>query len=447
MAGADQQQQTSSASGSQSGDNARHSAVSTLQWAVLALLFFSTVVNYLDRQTLSVLKETLNTGLGLTNVQYGYITGLFMVVYSIAGVGVGMWIDRVGVRWGLGLSVLLWSAASIFQGFVRGPVSLGLARGLMAVGEGANWPAGGKAVARWLPPERRAFAMGVFDGGSAVGAILAPPLVGGLTLYIGWRATFVAIGLLGIVWLVAWIWIYDDPSRHRWLSSRDRDDFVAKRQSEATKGMSMSQGAGLLLRMRSLWGLAGVRFIATPVWWFYVFWLPAYLQRSLGFTLADVACFAWIPYLTADAGKLLGGWASDRLLQRGASPSVARKSVMIVGAVCMAMGMFVTRASGPGMAMTLASTATLGFGFWSSNTLALHADCFPSRLMASALGLTGMAAALGGAAFTSVVGLTVDWLGYGYLFLIAGLAPLLASVILVFGVGRAGDGLDVNDIN
>jgi sugar phosphate permease len=289
------------------------SPLTTLQWAVLGLLFLSTVVNYLDRQALSVLKESLHEDLGLTNTDYGYVTGVFMVTYSVAQVGLGIWIDRVGVRWGLGLSVLVWSLAAMLHALVRGPWSLGAMRVLMALGEGANWPAGGKAVGRWLPP---------------------------------------------------------------------------------------------------------------------------YLQRHLGFTLGDVACFAWIPYLTADAGKILGGLASDRLLRGGASPSVARKGVMLLGAACMTAGMFVAQSHDATTAVALASTATFGFGFWSSNTLALHADCFPSQLLASAIGLTGMTAALGGAAFTSSVGLIVDRFGYDYAFLAAGLAPLLACVVLVFGVGR-----------
>lgn len=413
------------------------SPLSRLQWGILALLFFSTVINYIDRQTLSVLKQTLEVDLGLRSTDYGNVTALFMFIYSVAGLALGLWIDRIGVRWGLGLGVLVWSIAAMLHGAISGFWSLCVYRSLMALGEGVNWPAGGKAVARWLPPDRRAFAMGLFDGGSAIGAVLAPPLVGTLTTWFGWRATFVVTGFTGIVWLIVWYWLYDDPTRHRWLTQAQRDAHQSEQQGEAVGRTSFWASTRMLIELRTLWGLIVVRFLATPVWWFYVFWLPGYLQAARGFTLIDLARWAWIPYLTCDAGKLVGGLASDGMLRRGFGSSTSRKAVMIGGALFMAFGLFVTHAPGAAGSVALVSVATFGFGCWSANTLALHADCFPSRLMGTALGLTGLSAALGGSAFTWLAGRIVERAGYGYVFLVAGIAPLLASAVLVFGVNRA----------
>lgn len=410
------------------------SPLSSLQWAILGLLFFSTVINYVDRQTTSVLKTTLCDALQLSSSDYGSITAAFMVSYAVAGLVMGIWIDRVGVRWGLGLAVLAWSLLAMAHAGAQGVWSLIVLRVLMAFGEGANWPAGGKAIARWLPADRSAFAMGVFDGGSAMGAVLAPPVVVGLAAWLGWRGAFIGAGLLGFVWLAGWFWVYYDPTCHPWLSAEQRQ--AQQDRAESIKRLGFWPAMRFLLRLRAMWGLIVVRLLATPVWWFYVFWLPAYLQDHLHFQPKDVAFFAWIPYLVTDVGKIVGGLLSDRLLSAGVSPSVARKSTMFVGALCMAAGMFVPLYPTPALTILLVSLATLGWGFWSCNTLALHSDSFPSHLMGTAIGLTGMLAALSSAGCTKAAGMLVDTHGYSAPFVAAGVLPLLAFVVLVFGVGR-----------
>ncbi|MCX7048469.1 MAG: MFS transporter [Candidatus Sumerlaeota bacterium] len=410
--------------------------LSWLQWLILALLFFSTVINYVDRQALSLLKGTLSDALNLSDTDYGAVTMAFLITYSVSQVMLGAWVDRIGVRIGLGLGALVWSVAAILHAFVRGPWSLGAMRVVLGAGEGANWPAGGKAIARWFPQNWRAFAMGVFDGGSAVGAVLAPPIVAFLAIKWGWRAAFVATGALGLIWTAAWFWLYDDPSRHRWLPVREREASAAERREETATRMSFAQSARFLFGLRPLWGLVITRFIATSVWWFYVLWLPDYFQKEREFTLAEIGYFAWIPYLTADAGKIVGGILSDRWLDSGASPTLARKSVMVAGAACMMAGMAVAGAPTSVGAMFWACVATFGFGVWSANILALHADIFPSRLMGSAIGLTGMASSFGGSVLSFAVALIVSRHGYGDAFLLAGALPAVACVALIFGVGR-----------
>ncbi len=407
-----------------------------LRGIILALLCLSTVINYVDRQALSVLLPTLRTGLNLTSSDYGTITTLFLLAYTIGQLAAGVWIDRVGTRIGFAVSIVGWSIAAILHAFARGAGSLAIFRVLLGFGEAGNWPAGGKAVAQWFPPQRRAFAMAIFDGGSAVGAILAPPLVALLALRFGWRAAFVVTGLLGFAWLAAWLWLYRPPEQHRWLSAEDRAQALADAGGPVTKRAAFGDALRRIIVTRKLWGLIATRMMATPVWWFYVFWLPDYLSQGRGFSLQEIGFYGWIPYATVDLGKIIGGSISDRLLALGRTPTFARKIVMVAGALCMVAGVQVVGAPSAAAAIAWVCVATFGFGLWSANILALHADIFPSDTIATALGLTGMAASLGGAAFTYAIGQVVSRAGYGPVFWIAGTAALFACVALLFAIGR-----------
>ena len=401
-----------------------------LRWLILFLLFLSTVINYVDRQALSVLLPTLRSELGISSSEYGTITTLFLTAYTIGQLFAGIVIDRIGTRRGFALSILFWSLAAMAHAFARGLASFGLLRFALGIGEAGNWPAGGKAVAQWFPQQRRAFGMAVFDGSSAVGAILAPPMVAALALYFGWRAAFIVTGALGFLWLAAWWWIYQTPEEHRWLSETDRAIALQERGAGKARATTFGAALGQIIGWRQLWGLMATRMLATPVWWFYVFWLPDYLSKGRGFTLKEIGMFGWIPYLTVDIGKLIGGAGSDRLLARGHSATFARKSVMVAGALAMAAGVLVVGAQTSAGAITWVCVATFGFGLRSANILALHADIFPTETLATAVGLTGMASSLGGSIFTYTIGLMVDRTGYAPVFGVAGTLALLACVAL-----------------
>jgi len=409
--------------------------LSTLRWLILGLLFLSTVVNYVDRQALSVLLPTLRTELGLTSADYGTITTVFMLAYALAQIPAGIWIDRVGTRLGFCVSIVGWSLAAMLHALARGPWSLVIFRGLLGVTEAGNWPAGTKAVASWIPQRQRALAMAIFDSGSAVGAIAAPPLVALLALHFGWRAAFVTTGLLGFAWLAAWLLVYHAPERHPWLSAADRARVSEELGSVKAKPPVFGAPFRRIIGTRQLWGLLVTRMVATPVWWFYVFWLPDYLSQGRGFSLQEIGFYGWIPYLTVDMGKMLGGAVSDALLARGQSVTLARKSVMAGGAVAMLSGLQVVGAATPAAAIAWVCVATFGFGMWSANILALHADVFPAETMGSAVGTTLMAASLGGAGFTFAVGQVVDQVGYAPVFWAVGSLAPLACLALFFGLG------------
>lgn len=409
--------------------------LSRVRWIILALLFLSTVINYIDRMALAVVLPNLRSDLGIGSAEYGAIMTLFLVAYTVAQLFAGVIIDRVGTRIGFAVAIVAWSAASIGHALAQGALSLGILRFLLGLSEAGNWPAGAKAIAEWIPKSRRAFAMGLFDGGSAVGAIVAPPLVAVLAIHMGWRMSFVITGVLGFFWLAAWLWFYRGPREHAWLNDAEREQ-VAADCGMADKKPAFGQAFRAIIGVRQLWGLMATRMLATPVWWFYVFWLPDYLSKSRGLSLKEIGMFGWIPFLTVDLGKMLGGAASDRLLARGVSATWARKSVMCCGALAMLGGIQVVGAETAAGAIAWVCLATFGFGMWSANILALHADLFPSQVMATAIGLTGMAASMGGALFTFVTGLVVDRAGYDPVFLAAGSAAVVACLALFFGVGK-----------
>lgn len=385
---------------------------------ILALLSFSTLINYLDRQALSVVVPALRRDMALSSSQYGDITTAFLIAYSAGQILAGGVVDRIGVRWGLAIFAAVWSIAAMAHGFAQTAAQLFALRILLGLGEAGNWPAGVKAISEWFSKGERAFSMGIFDGGSAMGAILAPPLVVALTLTYGWRAAFFVTGALGFVWVVLWLIYY---------------------RTSATADVTPVRPGGVwrILANRQLWGLMATRLLATPVWWFYVFWLPDYLGQGRGLSLKEIGMFGWVPYVTVDLGKLVGGRLSDRLIAHGQRTLRARKFVMGGGALCMAGGLFVVEASSATAALAWVSLATFGFGMWSANILALHADLFESSTIASAVGWTTAASSISGAAFTWLTGRVVDAQGYGMVFAMAGSTALFAFAVLWFAVGAS----------
>ena len=416
----------------------RHMRLERLRWTILGLLFFSTVINYLDRQAMSVLLPTLRAQLGFTSADYGKVTTVFFLAYALSQIPAGMWIDKVGVLLGFSVFIVGWSCAALLTGLAGGIISLGLAQGMMAMFEAGCWPAGTKAVADCFPQQRRAFSMAVFDSGAAVGAVIAVPLVALLAVQFGWRAAFFIVASLGFLWTFAWCWVYRAPTAHPWLAAEDR----AVARAELGAPLPKRPGFGVALRRivgeRQLWGLILTRTLSTPVWWFYVFWLPDYLSMGRGFSLKEIGLYAWIPLLAVDIGKIAGGAASDRLLVRGYSATLARKSVMVVGALLMICGTKVVGAPSSAAALAWVCAAMFGYGMWGSNILALHADIFAADTMGTAVGATSVAASLGAAAFTYAVGQLVDRAGYGPAFWIAGSLPMTACVPLILQVGRVG---------
>lgn len=381
------------------------------RYVVVWLLFLATVLNYLDRQVLSVTAPILQKDLGITATGYSNIVTGFLVAYTLGQSLAGAFMDRVGARAGMVAAMAWWSLAGALHAAVRSATELAAFRFLLGIGEAGNWPGAVKTVRDWFPAEERSAAVGLFNSGSAVGAIAAPPLVAWLTLSYSWRFAFAVTGSLGLIWIGLWLALA--PAHRR----------------EAGNLQARGGAWRSLFRQRNLWGLMVARFGADPVWWFYVFWLPDYLSRARGFSLANIGSTLWIPFVAAGLGNIAGGAASDRLV-RTMPTTRARKTVMGASAAVMAAGALVARAESAWLALALISVATFAYSAWASNILTLPADLFAEDKVGSASGFTGTAAGLGGIFATLAIGRTVDRFSYTPVFFAAGLLPLAAFLAL-----------------
>jgi ACS family hexuronate transporter-like MFS transporter len=405
--------------------------MSHLRWWIAALLFLATVINYVDRQTLSVLAPVLRDEFGLSNTDYSRIVSAFMFAYLIMQTGSGRLMDWLGTRRGFALCIVWWSVAAMLHATARSAVQFGVFRFLLGLGEAGNWPGAVKAISEWFPVRERAFAIGFFNSGSTLGAVIAPPLVAWLALTYGWRNAFVITGSLGFFWLILWLLIYRHPREHRWLR---KNELELIESGQETSHIAEKIRWHELFGYRQLWGLVLARVFADPVWWFYIFWLPEYLKRERDFSLAMIGYSVWIPFLTADLGCLFGGWISGHLVRRGVGTLRARKAVMLLSALVMMSGIPAVMTKDATMAIALISLATFAYAIWSTNMLTLPADLFPQRIVASVSGLSGTGAAAGGLVFTLIVGAVVDHFSYLPVFIAAGTMPLVAFGFIVWGV-------------
>ena len=408
-----------------------------LRWWIVGLVFFATLINYVDRLTLSVLGPVITKDLGLSNTEFGGIVAWFLLAYTISQGLSGKLYDRIGTKLGFTVSIVVWSLAAIAHAFARGVASLSAARFVLGLGEAGNWPGAAKAIAEWFPQRQRALGMGIFNSGAAIGSIVAPPLIIFLSLRYGWQATFIATGALGFVWLAFWWVFYRTPEQHPWLTSEEykliRQD---QRETVAAKAAPTSAPTWReLLRHRQVWGIVTARFFTDPVWWLYLTWLPLYLSQARGFSLKEIALFAWVPFVAADAGSLLGGWLSGHLIARGWTVDRARKAVILAGAALMPIGIAAAFVSDPLVALGLIGVVLFGFQAWINNVQTLPSDFFASRAVASVAGLGGTAAGIGSMIFVFTTGWVVDHFSYTPILIAAGVLAPIGTVALFLLAG------------
>jgi ACS family hexuronate transporter-like MFS transporter len=371
-------------------------------------LFFATLLNYFDRQILSLVSPVLRVQFSLSAVQYAYLLNSFLLGYTLLQLVAGLVVDRIGARTSMILAMLWWSTAGAAAAFARTPNELALCLFLMGVGESANWPTAVKAVQQWFPPEKRAVAVGFFNTGSSVGAILAPFIVTRLTLHYSWRAAFIACGILGLLWVGPWRMVYHSAPR-----------------SDLDAGPERERGLNFLRDPRA-WGVIGARFFADSIWFFYIFWLPDYLTHVQKLSLAAVGSLAWIPFVAAGLGNFAGGAASGKLVKLGRPPVRARLIVMGLSAAVMVAGAAIRFCHRPGLALALISAVVFAYSAWAANVLTLPSDLFPASRVAAVVGASGTVAGLGGMLTTHVAGLVIDRFSYGPVFAGLGCLPVLA---------------------
>lgn len=397
-----------------------------LRWGIAGLLFFSTVINYVDRQTLSVLAPVLTQELGITNIEYANILTAFLAAYTVMYVGSGFLVDRWGARLALSVFIVWWSLANMSHALAVGVWSLGALRFLLGLGESGNFMAAFRVVSEWYPAKERALVHGLIQGGAAIGAIITPPLVTWIYSLYGWRPAFLITGGLGFVWLVLWLLLYHSPDKHPRITDTERALVLAETvpTSQANK-VSWRQ----LAQYPQMWGLMTARFVSDPVWWFYLFWLPKYLVEQRGFTMVEMGMLAWIPYLSADLGALFGGWLSGRLVARGRPVLSSRFAVMLPCALLMPVSLAIHHAPSRAVTIALICVVTFAQMAWKTNQNTLTNDLFPKHLIGATSGLLAFGTGLGGTLFVWMTGHVVQGFGYGAIFVIMGLLHPVSYLI------------------
>ncbi|HTM88975.1 MAG TPA: MFS transporter [Terriglobales bacterium] len=396
------------------------------RWVICALLFFATTINYMDRQVIGILAPYLQRIIGWNDIQYGYIVTAFQAAYALGLLVMGGLIDRVGTRIGYAIAISVWSLSAMGHALANSVWGFVTARFMLGLGESGNFPAGIKTVAEWFPQKERAFATGLFNAGSNVGAVLAPLTVPWIYIHLGWRWAFLFTGFFSAGWLAAWLVIYRRPEQHPRLSPGELA-YIQSDPAEPLGKISWKQ----LLPHRQTWAFAAAKFLTDPIWWFYLFWIPSFLHSKHGLTLTELSAPLVVIYVMADGGSIAGGWLSSRLLKRGWSVNRARKTAMAVCALAVVPIVSVSRVAQLWPAVLLIGLAAAAHQGWSCNLFTLASDMFPKRAVATVVGLGGFAGAVGGMLIAAAVGHILQWThSYVMPFLIAGCAYLIALLVL-----------------
>ena len=400
------------------------------RWLIVGLLTFSTILNVVDQQTLSVLAPFLRDKFKLSPQDYSNIVTAFLVSFTVMYTVGGILVDRIGERVGLSVCVLWFSLSTMLCGLARGVWSLGIARFLLGIGEPGNYPAALRATTRWFPKHERGLPIALFSSGSAVGSIIAPPLIAGVALLWGLKAAFFVPGSLGLFWLALWLVAYRDPGEHPSITSQE---LVSLACDDVGKTENASDGNWLcLLKSRNVLALVLARFVSDPVWIFYLFWIPEYLKRERGFNLTDIGMYAWIPFVGGVVGGLVGGKASDWLIAKGMVAARARTRILYISACLAPLGMLTSYVHSAATAIFLIAIMAFVCFSWFINTAAIIPDLFLERNVGSVLGFMGTAGTAGATLFSILTGLILTTYSYAVIFCLVGGMHLLASAILFF---------------
>jgi ACS family hexuronate transporter-like MFS transporter len=402
------------------------------RWVICAILFLGVSNNYMDRQVLGVLKVTLQHDLGWNEIDYSNLVFAFHAAYAVGLLVVGGFIDRVGTRIGYGLAMVFWSIASMAHALCNSLLGFSFARAALGFGESGAFPASIKTVTEWFPQKERALATGIFNAGTNVGAIATPLVVPWITIHYGWRWAFVITGSVGFLWFLLWMAVYRKPEEHPSCTSSELEYIRGDRRPSPPRIPWIH-----LLTYRQTWAFLTTKFLTDPIWWFYLFWVPGFLQKEHGLNLIQVGLPVVVIYVISDAGSIAGGWLSSHLIHRGFSPNAGRKIAMFVCAVCVVPIIYAYRARGLWETVFLIGLAAAAHQGFSANLFTTASDMFPSQAVASVVGIGGMAGAVGGMLIAKIVGYLLQWTGsYLIPFFIAGTAYLVALGVMHLIVPR-----------
>lgn len=396
------------------------------RWVICGLLLLGVTKNYMDRQVLGVLKGPLQHDLGWNDIDYGNLVFAFQTAYAAGMIFMGRLIDRLGTRVGYAVAMIFWSLASMGHAMANSLTGFVIARSALGFGEAGVFPASIKCVAEWFPKKERALATGIFNAGTNIGAIVTPLIVPWIAVHLGWRWAFVLTGALGFAWLLLWLLVYRTPQQHSYCTQREREYIQSDLEVSAGK-IKWAQ----LLPHKQTWAFAAGKFMIDPIWWFYLFWIPDYLQREHGLHLTQIGLPIMAIYLISDVGSIGGGWLSSSLIRHGFSVNAARKWAMLLCAIGVTPIAMVYRMSGLWSSALVIGLAAAGHQGFSANLYTLTSDLFPSRAVGSVVGIGGMAGAIGGMLIAEIVGHVLQWTGsYMVPFFMAASAYLLALLFI-----------------
>jgi ACS family hexuronate transporter-like MFS transporter len=397
------------------------------RWTICALLFFATTINYVDRQILGILAPTLQSEIGWNEQQYGAIVSWFTLAYAVGFLFIGRLLDKIGTRRGFAYAIVVWSIAAMAHALARTAAGFSAARFALGLGESANFPASIKTVAEWFPARERAFATGIFNAGTNVGAIVTPLVVPWIALTWGWRAAFIITGSIGFLWLAVWLAVYRPPRENPRLSRAELEYIESDPKSPA-----FAVRWTTLLRHRQTWAFALGKGMTDPVWWFYLFWLPKFLDARYGIKLAQVAAPLVVIYLLADVGSVFGGWLSGAFIKRGWTVNAGRKTTMLIAALLILPTIAAPAATNMWVAVVIVGVAAAAHQWWSANIFTLSSDMFPAHAVGSVVGIGGFFGAAGGFLFQRATGWLLQQNGNNYtpIFLVCGFAYVAALLVV-----------------
>lgn len=394
------------------------------------MLFFATTINYIDRQVIGILKPFIASDLNWSEADYGYIVTAFQIAYAIGLITTGRILDKFGTRIGYLWAIVVWSVAGMAHAAARGVVSFAAARFALGIGESANFPAAVKSVAEWFPKKERAFATGLFNSGSTVGAIVAPVIVSGITLTFGWQWAFIITGALGFIWVFFWLASYETPQKHAKVSKEELQHILQDQDESNGAG---SVGWIRLFRHKETYAICATRFISDWVWWFFLFWIPDFLNKTHGIDIKEVVVPLILIYAVSSIGGIAGGWLSSKFIQVGKSVDYSRKMSILICALIVLPVVLVSQVQNLWIAVALIAFAAAGHQGWASNIFTIVSDIYPKNAVGSMTGLSGFAGAVGGALSASFVGLLLESTGsYFLIFLTASSVYLVNWVIIRF---------------
>ena len=411
--------------------------IPNIRWWVAALLFCSTVINYMDRQNLSILARTIQDDLKMTDIEYAYVVQSFLLAYTLSYIFAGRITDVLGTRLSMALFIVWWSLSDMLTSLSRSALSLGFFRFLLGIGEPGNYTAAPKAVSEWFPPKDRGLVIGLYTAGATLGATIAPPLIAWLASRYGWRPVFLITGSLGLFWVLPWLWLYRRPEEHPRITESERA-LIASQSAGDPAGQEARPWMAVL-RRKETWLLTVARLITDPVWYFYLFWFPKYLNDGRHLTLAEVGKIAWVVYLAADAGCLLGGYLTGVLIRRGVPAIKSRLWIMTFAVCLLPLSPLVVFVPSVYLALAIASLAALGHLAWQVTLGALITDLFPTRTVGTVFGIVAAGSGFGGMLSTNLVGRMVTYYSYTPVFVAMGFLHPLA-LLLVWQVRKKSRG-------